>query len=778
LFSPARIVVPLRSSGNRPALIFAALVAAMSGIYFLPGIGQFAADFVYSLVGAFAGVAVLVGIRLHRPEHAAPWRLIALGTFLFAGGDVLWMILRLAGDKPFPSIADVSYVLGYPALALAFLVVIAVRVDRGDRSGMLDAAILATAVALLGWILLIRPVLDGDGDPTALLVGASYPLGDLVVIGVAIGMLSTPGPRGVSFGLLVGMMAMLFTADVLFAFQVSGGGSEDGGLLDIVWLAAYGVTGVAALVPSMRVVAVAHPVRIAWLTPTRLVLMTLGMLTGPVLVLGHDPDTARDLPLLATGSGVLSLLVLGRLALAVRALARDNAARRSLEEELSFRASHDPLTGLANRRGFLERLEAARSSRGSGPLTVLFLDLDDFKGINDTMGHGTGDALLSEVARRIRAHLRDGDVAARMGGDEFGVMLRVDEPSAVRVAERLLDSLRRPAFVGEATVVTRGSIGVAPARLGVGSSAQVLADADIAMYRAKAMGKGRVCLFADDMRAEVVDRMRLEADLREAIDRGELQLEYQPIVDLATGRATIVEALIRWPHPVRGVLAPGVIIPLAEASGLVRPLGDWILRTACAQVATWRHTLEPSLGLAVNLSPRQVADRDLVSVVQSVAASVGLPVAALMLEVTEAALMEDGQGVLANLAALRALGAWVAIDDFGAGHSSLGMLGRLPVDLLKIDPVFLERLDREDDRRLAGILVGLGDALGLRVVAEGIERQDQLDAVRELGCGLGQGFLLAPPMTPAAFEACFAEQPASAPSTARRRFSFGPAVGA
>ncbi len=768
---------PARRADTRPALVFLVLAAFLAAVYSVPGLDQFARDLVYSLLGAASGIAVLAGVRLHRPAHPGAWSLLAVGILLFAAGDGIWMILDVLGVTPFPSIADVAYLLGYPTIMLAFLRVIAVRVRGGDRSGLLDATILALAVALVGWVVMVRPVLQGEGDSIALAIGAAYPLGDLVIIGVAIGMLTTPGPRGSAFGLLVCGLLLQFGADVLYAFQIAAGTATDGGLLDLVWLASYTTIGVAALLPTMRVVAVPHPVRIAWLSGTRLTFMAFAMFAGPVMVLLHDPGDRMDVALLALGSGLLSGLVLIRLALVVRALAHDIATRRSLEEELSFRASHDSLTGLANRRAFMGHLDTALAGGRGGPVSVLFMDLDDFKGINDTLGHAAGDALLVVVAGRIRGHLRGNDHASRMGGDEFGILLHVDEAGAVSIAERLLESLREPFQVADAAVVTRGSIGIAIVRPGA-ETAQVLADADIAMYRAKAMGKSQVCVFADEMRVDVVDRMRLEADLRSAIEQGAFSLAYQPIVDLATGRATAVEALLRWVHPERGTMPPASVVLLAEQTGLIRPLGDWILRTACLQVAAWRRSLEPALGLSVNLSPRQVADHTLVRTVQSTVAAAGLPIGALILEVTEGALLADAQQTVANLRDLRALGAWVAIDDFGTGHSSLGALGRLPVDILKIAPEFVEHLDREDDRRLAGIVVNLGETLGLRVVAEGIERQEQLDAIRGLGCGLGQGYLLAAPMTAAAFEALFAAPRAVGIDGARGGLAFGSQLGA
>jgi diguanylate cyclase (GGDEF)-like protein len=667
-------------------------------------------------------------------------------------------------------------VLGYPVIVAGLFHAIAVRVRGGDTSGLLDGAILGIAVALVGWVLLLVPVLQSDQDPLSVAIGVAYPLGDLLAIGVAVGMLATPGPRGPSFVLLLIGLALQFTGDQVYAIQVADGSFVDRGPLDATWLAAYASFALAALVPSMRLVSVPHPVPIAWVSRIRLVAMTLAMLTGPVLMAFH---TDADVAVTLVGSGILTMLVVMRLGLVVRALGRDNAARRTLEDELSYRATHDPLTGLANRRYFAEQLEAALASPGAAPLSVLFLDLDDFKGVNDTLGHAAGDALLTAVAGRIRSHLRRGDMAARMGGDEFGILLRLDEGRALSVGRRILDGLLQPVAVAGARIVTRGSIGVAQAQLPGATASGLLADADIAMYEAKAAGKGTISAFAVGMRAQVVDRMQLESDLRRAVETGEgLSLQYQPIVDLITGRATAVEALVRWRHPERGLVQPDEFVPLAEATNLGRALGDWVLGSACRQVAAWRATLEPSLSLSVNLSARHVADASLVVSVQSAARSAGLPVSAMILEVTEGALLAHGDGAGANLEALRALGAWVAIDDFGTGYSSLGALGRLPVDLLKIDRVFVDRVDRDDDRRLASIVVSLGDTLGLRTVAEGIERPEQLDALRELGCALGQGYLLSPPLSPDAFAALYAGGTARAADSSPLRLTFPYARGA
>ena len=769
-----RVRRPAALRGAGPAIALVAVVAIVAIAYLLLASLPVAQDWLYTAVGATAAVAVLAGVRIHRPAHRGPWLLLAAGTALFATGDLAWMILDMLGEEPFPSVADVAYLLGYPVLVLAFLHIIAVRVADGDRSGLLDAATLATAVALVGWFTLLRPVLDAPADPLSLAIGVAYPMGDLVIIAVAIALVATPGARGASFVLLVGALGIQLVGDLLYAVQVADGAFVDGGVLDLTWLAAYAMTGAAALLPSMRLVATPHPVPIAWLSPLRLAFLTLAMLTGPALLLVHQDS---DMPLLVAGTATLSLLVLVRLALVVRTLMRDNAARRSLEDELSYRATHDYLTGLANRRRLVERLEAELlvPHDPDRPISVLFLDLDDFKGINDTLGHATGDLLLVSVAGRIRGHLRQGDVAARMGGDEFGIVLRSEPEVAERVARRILDSLAQPIAIGDHTVMTRGSIGVAAARPGT-TLEELLGDADIAMYRAKALGKDTVAVYAPEFRRDVMDRMELETDLRAAIENGGLSLDYQPIVDLPSSRPVGVEALVRWQHPTRGALPSSAFVPLAEATGLGAPLGLWVLETACAQVAAWRKTLDPGLFLAVNLAPRQLAGTDLVAAVCGAATDADLPLSALIVDVTEGALLLEAPELSANLAALRALGMRVAIDDFGTGYLSLANLGDLPVDILKIDRAFVAQVDRDDNPGIAEIVLNLGRALGLQVIAEGIERQEQLDAVMRLGCRLGQGYHVAPPAPAALFEAMYAPargpEPASDSMAARASRAF------
>ena len=438
---------------------------------------------------------------------------------------------------------------------------------------------------------------------------------------------------------------------------------------------------------------------------------------------------------------------------------RDVSERRQLEDALTHQAYHDTLTGLPNRARLQERLDAALARiddhRG---VALLFVDLDGFKMVNDSLGHAAGDAVLVEVARRLSACVRPEDTVARLGGDEFAVLLDevVAEAEPTAVAERIAAVLREPVTVGDQHVFAAASVGVALGRPGVDTGDRLLGDADAAMYRAKASGLGSYERFEPTMRSTTPDRVALEADLRRAIDEEELRLHYQPTVDLTTGRVVGVEALVRWQHPTRGLLSPADFVPVAERSALVVRLGRWVLREACRQAAAWRRQLPGGhdLFVAVNLSGRHVSHPDVALDVAEALAAAGLPADRLVLEMTESVLVERTDETLATLGQLRDLGVRLAIDDFGTGWSSLSYLHRFPLDVLKIDRTFVDRLSREHGPDgLASAIVRIGDALGLETVAEGVEEPAQLSALQAMGCRLAQGYLLGRPMPPEALAA-------------------------
>jgi diguanylate cyclase (GGDEF)-like protein/PAS domain S-box-containing protein len=433
----------------------------------------------------------------------------------------------------------------------------------------------------------------------------------------------------------------------------------------------------------------------------------------------------------------------------------DISQRKLAETELAFRAQHDVLTRLPNRSLFVEHLDEAieRRSGAPGEVAVVFVDLDNFKVINDSLGHGAGDRLLMAVATRLAGALREGDVVARFGGDEFTILLRdvIDEQHALQICDRLADALKPPVVLdGEQRFLT-ASLGLTVTGARESSADELLRDADAAMYRAKEQGKARCAVFDDSLRSEAVERLDLETGLRYALEREELLLVYQPEVDLATGRIVAVEALLRWAHPVHGIVSPAKFIPIAEQSGLIVPIGAWVAREACAAAARWRETpAGADLSVAVNLSPRQLGSVDLLGDISFALMDAGLEPSALCLEITETALMADMRSATETLQSLKSLGVRLAIDDFGIGYSSLMHLKKLlPVDLLKIDKSFVDGLmDHGADRAIVAAVINLAAALGVDAIAEGVETGEQAAALRSMSCGLAQGYHFARPVAP------------------------------
>ncbi|MBO3742781.1 GGDEF domain-containing protein [Actinoplanes sp. NEAU-H7] len=431
---------------------------------------------------------------------------------------------------------------------------------------------------------------------------------------------------------------------------------------------------------------------------------------------------------------------------------RDISDRMELQEQLVHEAYHDSLTQLANRALFRERTAATLESGATA--TVLHLDMDGFKRVNDSLGHLAGDQLLVRLADRLRGCLREEDLVARFGADEFGVLLTGDD-GAEEVARRILGDLDAPIMLGARQIHVRASIGLAGTDLLEESAdthgdraEQLMRNADLAMHHAKAVGGGVFAPYRPRMRDGLVERLELESELRAALENGELRLHYQPTVDLETSRVIGFEALVRWPHPTRGMISPLDFIPIAEATGLIVPLGRWVLREACCQAVEWSAAAGGRpLKMSVNVSVRQFDRADLAETVAGVLAETGMPADRLCLEMTESVLMTDTEANLEQLVRLKGLGLTLAIDDFGTGYSSLAYLRRFPVDTLKIDRSFVERLGViADDTALTDTIVRLGRSLGMATVAEGIEEFGQLAVLREMGCGFAQGYYFSRPV--------------------------------
>jgi diguanylate cyclase (GGDEF)-like protein/PAS domain S-box-containing protein len=452
----------------------------------------------------------------------------------------------------------------------------------------------------------------------------------------------------------------------------------------------------------------------------------------------------------------------------------DALERQAVEDAIRERAVHDPLTGLPNRVLFVDRLEhaLARLGRQESLAAILFLDLDHFKLVNDSLGHHIGDELLAAASPRLKHALRSSDTVARFGGDEFGILLEdiASERDAIDTAERIAATFARPFVLSGSEHFVTTSIGIALATGGERAD-ELIRDADAAMYRAKERGRARYEVFDEGMRGRAIARLRMENDLRRALERDQLRLEYQPVVSLTNFQVVGVEALLRWHHPERGEIPPSEFIPIAEENGLIEPIGRWVLESACRQAAEW-YSARPDaapIGMSVNLSAVQVARRTLPGVVRAALTSTGLDPACLSLEITETVMVRDADGLKDILHALKALGVRLVLDDFGTGYSSLSYLTRLPLDVLKVDRSFVDGLGSDArDTAITETIIAMSRALSLDVVAEGVETAAQVNELSRLGCALAQGFHFSGAVPAAEITQALEQGPAWLPSAGSR----------
>jgi diguanylate cyclase (GGDEF)-like protein len=747
----------------RPRAGWARTAAGMAGLLVVyagwqlsgwpPGDRSVIGDIFFVPVGLAAVAAAVAAARrcAAQPQLRSAWRLLGLASASYLAGNIVWAIYELAGSRPYPSVADGFYVLFYPLMLCGLLRFPTARRDLGERLRLiLDLAVVAIGgSAVVMYVVLGPTIIQSGPDQLQTAFSIAYPVGDMVLL-VGLASVLLRGSRGSSARALQFMaagLALYVAADLVYGYITLHSTYHGGDPIDSLWMAAialFAVAGSAQTTAEPAESARGERARASWAP-------YIGVAVSFALLIVSQ----RHAPLLPDLS-----LVIAAVAVVTLVSVRQFLAQRDLVDtqgRLTHQSMHDALTGLPNRALVIDRAEQmlARARRVETPVAALYVDIDGFKHINDGFGHAAGDEVLRVAAERLAQVVREADTVGRLGGDEFVVLLGdlTFDAGPELVAERICEVLGQPIVLDaseERSVVVSASVGVAFAQLG--SADDLLRDADFALYEAKAAGKNRWAVFESEMQTVAQDRLALEMDLREALGSGQFFLLYQPTFDLTSETITGLEALIRWRHPVRGVVAPDAFLPLAERSGLIVLIGRWVLETACRQAAAWR-VQGGRLGMSINVSARQLDQPGFAEEVAEVLAATGLEPALLTIEIAETVLMRDPEVTGRRLAALKAVGVRIAIDDFGTGYSSLAYLRRLPVDALKIDRSFISAIAAaSDSTALIHTLVQLGKALGLETVGEGIEERAQLRHLQRERCDSGQGFLFARPLEVEAVE--------------------------
>ncbi|MEV4512078.1 bifunctional diguanylate cyclase/phosphodiesterase [Dactylosporangium sp. NPDC049525] len=734
---------------------------------------------IWLLTAIVCASPLLVRVWRDRGVVAAPWRLVVAGVAVRLASDVVWSVedLRHDGAVPFPSWNDIGYLVSY-GLLMAGLV----RATGGRaRTALLDASIIAAGLALVDWMVLVHPYLHhaDPGGPGATALALLYPVCDLVLFATGVRVLFTDAMQSCANRLVLLGLGLLLAANFIFFAHAATGGTRSVALLDnVLWLLSYLALGLAGLQRERPgSVAEDHTGDGQVASRARIVMFGGAALIGPLaFVVRQDGD---HLVVPAVVSATLSLLLVLRLGGLARVAQRRSAdldrhagelerrgreltealaEREALEHQLRHGALHDPTTGLANRALLTQRMEwALTRTDDQGRHALILLDLDRFTDVNDAHGHGFGDDVLVAVTTRLRGVAAPADTLARLGGDEFALFIEdVDPLRAGHLAEHLRAELKAPFLVGARTVHLTASLALvhlAPKA----APRDAVADAQLALRAAKRSGRDRVSVYRPELRTARETFTRISAGLRHAVDRGELAVHYQPVVELPSARIVAVEALLRWSPP-SGPVPPLDFIPVAEETGMIVPIGAWVLEQACRDAKDWhdRH----GTSLTVNVSVRQLAEPGFADQVLRTLARTGLPAAALVLEITESVFVgvaDDAAPLLAALDGLRTHGIRVAIDDFGTGYSSLSYLTQLPVDILKIDRSFVptDTAAAGEDHAFTRAVLQLGTSRHLPAIAEGIETQEQAQLLHDLGCRLAQGYHFARPGPVAQVDAAF-----------------------
>ncbi len=740
----------------RKALLTAGLVS-LAGSSALP-------DHPLSLVGrllvlVLAEYSIFYGIRSYRAQrswrshlsHPDPWALLGAALALHGLADVLSYV-----SSP-DSASALSHLVGYlrsacglGMVALTGLALMDMMRQRfGDRCGdhVYEAIIVAATVSLLLWVTLIEPVLRTHHQPiSAGMSSAAAMTIILVLASLSFNLMASFTRRPTSFvALTLSQVILVLSSTLSFTAEITGSALIAAAVAGLPTLASVAVA-FGALEPTMSIFEEPTGPAGARLGRVRLAALIVPVVLSPLALTLCLTKTVPLSPLAISAYSVtLSLLVVGHLIAMVQARASS-----------THWASHDKLTGLPNRALFRERAAQAldRARKLGTPVSIMYLDLDRFKHINDSMGHEAGDQLLEQVARRILACVDSGDTVARLGGDEFAILLpSMDDERVPRMlARRLLKTFSSPFNLKPRPVFMSPSIGIAVGE-GAVSLETLMTQADTAMYRAKESGRNNFAVWSQEMNEAAKQRLTLETHLHSAITNDELRLVYQPKVELATGNVVGVEALIRWHHPKLGVISPGVFIHLAEESGLINQIGEWVLETACAQARAWYESGFTNLSMAVNLSSRQFQQKKMADVISKVLRSTRLDASLLELELTESVAMSGEDSTLSTLEELRAMGVKTSIDDFGTGYSNLSYLSRFPIDNLKIDRSFIEQIDKSGgDAAIVVAIIAMAHGLGLNVIAEGVETPEQAAFLAKHNCDEMQGYLFSRPLPAAELE--------------------------
>ena len=696
----------------------------------------------YNAVYLGAAWVCFLAARRSGPDRLA-WAALATAITLGAVGNLVYTLVIARMDvEPFPSIADLFYLGYYLPLYVALVALIRARVTRFHASMWLDGVVGALGAGAVAVAVMLGPALEvTDGDTAAVLTSLAYPVADVVLLGLLVAVGAILGVRGDrTLLLLAAAIIANLVGDIVFLDLATQGVYVEGGPLDLTWLLA--VTLMATAASADRTAAPAGgsaATRVGW----RVVAVPLACNVASLVVLALDAGNRFNAAAAWLAVGCV-LAALARVAITFREVRAFN--------EVKAEARTDELTGLPNRRALLERATSVVAEAASDrPAALLLLDLDGFKEVNDSLGHHAGDHLLRQIGPRLVPALRGGDMLARLGGDEFAVVMPdATLEAAESLAHRLHDLVLQPVTVEGIRLHVGVSIGVASAPVPAATVEELLRCADVAMYSAKTSRAG-VHVYVPDPRGGTGDRLRTMEELRTALQRDdEIAVHLQPQVDLRDGRVVGAEALVRWQHPVRGLLAPADLLPAAEQAGLLRPLADAVLDLSLSAAASWWP--EHPVPVSVNLSAADVTDLDLPGKVAQALVRHGLPARALTLELVEDTLMTDPERGQRVLGELRRLGVRTSIDDYGTGYSSLAYLRHLPADELKLDRSLIH--DVATEPRAAAIVrhtVALAHELGVSLVAEGVEDDETAAVLADLGCDIAQGFGIAHPMPVADF---------------------------